>query len=190
MLIVEYVVVVDPSNNVLTRLHVSCFLGALRFNGSPALKISLGWAIALAGLSLSSVGSPINTANAEAGFPGWDSISIIYYDPGQEDAKNNFVEQAANDLKEELEKVSGTTFNIETATRPATGIFISVDPNLPEFESRNHEAFKLLTDSNGVHITGKSPVAARHGTYAFLETLGYRYAALRRQRPQQIPLAE
>lgn len=42
-------------------------------------------------------------------------------------------------------------------------------------DSKNDEAFKLYFDSNGVYITGKTPIAVRHGAYTLLEKLGFRW---------------
>lgn len=118
-------------------------------------------------------GAPSFAAPASA--PGWSELTTIHYDPAQDDEANGFLEQAATELQSNLEEASPESFSVATSTPPATGIFLRVDPTHPDLTDRNEEAFKLVTDASGVHITGKSPIAVRHGAYTFLEELGYRW---------------
>ncbi|MFH1423351.1 MAG: DUF4838 domain-containing protein [Candidatus Nealsonbacteria bacterium] len=110
------------------------------------------------------------TSLTQAAFPGWDNLSYIYYD----DPANNFLQQAADELKNSLGQ-AGKTLTITNSSPPAPAIYLRVDASLPEFSSRGEEAFKLSSDSDGVYITGKTAIAARHGAYAFLEKLGFRW---------------
>ena len=109
------------------------------------------------------------------GWPGWDSITAIYYNPAQDNADDKFMEQAAAELKDHLLK-AGKTLAINTGSKPVAGsIYFEVDSGHPELASKNSEAFKLYADSNGVYITGKTPIAVRQGVYTFLEKLGFRW---------------
>jgi len=119
----------------------------------------------------------------QAAVPSWDNLTTIFYDPTQDGAEydyygktiGNYMEEAASELKSNLEQVSGKTFTIDTSEPPSQGIYLRVDPNNVELVSKNEEAFKLFTDESGIHITGKTPIAVRHGAYTLLERLGYRW---------------
>ena len=112
--------------------------------------------------------------SAQAAFPGWSKIDTIYYDPSQDDPDNLYLEQAATELKTHLEQVQGT-YTISTTTPPVTGIVLTVNPSHPQLTNRNEEAFYLFSDSNQITITGKIPLAVRHGAYALLEKIGFRW---------------
>jgi len=145
----------------------------MRINHSVGVFIGVFTALTLVlGLAFSILHS--SSSSAQANFPGWSNIATIYYNSSQEDPNNTFLQQAADELKLQLEKVSGT-YTITTTSPPSTGIFLVVNPNLPALAGKNHEAFQLLTDSQGIHITGASPVAVRHGAYTLLERLGFRW---------------
>src|SRR3989344_5413626 len=132
-----------------------------------AIVISLLIVIAAATYGVFQVpGFFVNVSSAAS--PGWDNINIIYYNPTQDDAAK-YLAQAATELKTNLEQVAGKTFTIDTTTSPATGIYLDVNPKHPELAARNEEAFKLLSDASGLHITGKTPLAVRHGAYTLLE---------------------
>ncbi|MCI0439441.1 MAG: DUF4838 domain-containing protein, partial [Chloroflexi bacterium] len=115
-----------------------------------------------------------NAADSYAPFPGWSSINAIHYTPFPDDP-NDFLGDAAKELKTHLEQVAGSAFAIQTASVPSTGIFLSVAPDLPELAALGPESFKLFTDADGIHIIGVSPVAVRHGVYTLLEHLGFRW---------------
>ena len=109
--------------------------------------------------------SPLAGKVEADGWGGWDAIDTIYYDPAQEDPNNNFLGQAATEIRDGLQK-AGKTLTITTASRPASGgIYIEVNPSHSEFTDRNEEAFKLYSDADGIYITGKTPFAVRHGAY-------------------------
>ena len=112
-------------------------------------------------------------------FPSWAGLTTIYYDPAQDNVDNQFILQGANEIRAHLELVATeTTFSIVTTpsgTGTDTAIFLVDDAALPEFADKNDEAFKLFSDASGVYITGKTPLAVRHGAYAFLEKLGFRW---------------
>ena len=117
---------------------------------------------------------PVQTASAD-GWAGWGAIDTIYYNPSQDDPTNAFLAQAATELRDELQKV-GKTLTITTASAPPSGsIYLEVNPTHPDLASRDEEAFKLYSDANGIYITGKTPLAVRHGAYTLLEKLGFRW---------------
>ncbi len=121
-----------------------------------------------------SAGPFVNKAEAD-GWAGWNAIDTIYYDPAQDDAANGFIEQAATELRDHLQQAS-KTLTITTASRPGSGsIYLDVDPANVELADREEEAFKLYSDTNGIYITGKTPIAVRHGAYTLLEKLGFRW---------------
>jgi hypothetical protein len=116
----------------------------------------------------------LRTAKA-SGWAGWDAIDTIYYDPTQDDPTNKFLEQVATELRDDFQKV-GKTLTIATSSRPDSGsIYLEVNSNHPDLTGRNDEAFKLYSDANGLYITGKTPLAVRHGTYTLLDKLGFRW---------------
>src|SRR3989344_4545400 len=120
-----------------------------------AIVVSLLIVIAAATYGLFQLpGVFVNVSNAAS--PGWDNINIIYYDPAQDNAAK-YLQQAATELKTNLEQVAGKTFTIDTTTSPSTGIYLKVDPTHPELATRNEESFKLFSDSSGLHIIGKIP---------------------------------
>lgn len=114
------------------------------------------------------------TFPTKAAFPGWDNLNYIYYNPAEDDATNNFLQQAANELKNNLGQL-GKVLTIATSQPPGPAINLRVDAALPDLSSKNDEAFKLYSDSNGIYITGKTPIAAREGAYTLLDKLGFRW---------------
>ncbi|OHA74113.1 MAG: hypothetical protein A2940_00475 [Candidatus Wildermuthbacteria bacterium RIFCSPLOWO2_01_FULL_48_29] len=112
--------------------------------------------------------------SAQAAVPSWNNLTTIYYNPAQDDPANKFIEQAANELKANLGQ-AGKTLTVVTTPAATPAITLTVDAALPELAGRNDEAFKLFSDANGIYITGKTPIATRHGAYALLEKLGFRY---------------
>ncbi|MFH1423350.1 MAG: DUF4838 domain-containing protein [Candidatus Nealsonbacteria bacterium] len=112
----------------------------------------------------------------QAAFPDWGSINVIYYDPSQDDPANKFLEQAANEIKNSLGQAPlNKVLTITNTSPPAPAIYLNVDANLSDFSTRGDEAFKLYSDVSGIYVTGKTAIAARHGAYAFLEKLGFRW---------------
>ncbi|MFH1423880.1 MAG: DUF4838 domain-containing protein [Candidatus Nealsonbacteria bacterium] len=119
----------------------------------------------------------ILTFPAQAAFPGWDNITTIYYDSSQDDPTNKFLEQAANEIKNNLGQAPvGKILTITTNTSPpAPAIYLSVNASSSDFSTRGDEAFKLYSDADGIYIIGKTPIAVRHGAYTLLEKLGFRW---------------
>lgn len=101
-----------------------------------------------------------------------DNIQAIYYNPSQE--SGSYLSKASSDLKKYLEKAAKRSFDISTSTPPATGIFLTVDPSLPELQGKNDEAFQLKADESGIRVTGKTALAVRDGVYTLLEIMGFR----------------
>ncbi len=132
----------------------------------PFLSLLFAGTLAVSWLS----GAPTTAAAA----PTWSGMSAIYYDPSEDDPAEQYLKEAAEELKLHLEKVSGT-YTITTSAPPSTGIFLAVNAADAAFTGKNDEAFRLFTDAAGIHITGKTPIAARHGAYALLEELGFRW---------------
>lgn len=106
---------------------------------------------------------------------GWDAIDTIYYDPSQEDVFNPFLETAASELDTYLEQMSGRSFSVVTATIPeAPAIYLHV--NSAELSEYGDEAFRLVTNNDGISITGKTALGVRWGAYYLLdEILGVRW---------------
>lgn len=128
-------------------------------------------------LTIFAASSPlIKSSPAKAsGWAGWDAVSTIYYNPAQDDADNHYLQQAATELRDNLQEV-GETLTITTSSRPASGsIYLEVNSSHPDLIGRNDEAFKLFSDSNGIYIAGKTPIAVRDGAYTLLEKLGFRW---------------
>lgn len=119
--------------------------------------------------------SPFAPKTQAVGWPGWGGINTIYYNAAQDNATNKFLVKAAAELRDNLQK-TGKTLTITTASRPVSGsIYLEVNPAHPELAGRGDEAFKLYADANGIYITGKTALAVRHGAYALLEKLGFRW---------------
>lgn len=117
--------------------------------------------------------SPVSSADAAS---EWSAINKIYYSPSQEDANNNFLQTAANELKLFLGNV-GRNLDIVTGSIPSEGaIFLSVNASLPQLAGMSYESFHIFVNEAGIHITGKTPLAVRHGAYYLLdECLGFRW---------------
>src|SRR4030042_4325184 len=118
----------------------------------------------------------VHSARAD-GWPGWDGINTIYYNPTQEDTNNPFLQTAAGELETYLEQMSGWAWSVVTNTSPdPPAVYLVVNASLPALATYGDEAFKLVIDSNGVTITGKTALACRHGAYYLLdEKLGVRW---------------
>jgi hypothetical protein len=121
----------------------------------------------------SSYNSVTTAAKISKGTNGWEGISQIYYDLAQEDAYDTFLEEAADELKLHLDEALSTTFTIVNEMPEAPAIYLSV--NATALSEYNDEGNHILTDFDGVHITGKTPIAVREGAYLFLEELGFRW---------------
>jgi len=145
-----------------------------KFPARKLLSLPVFATAAIISVALSVAIFNLASTPVQAAVPSWDKLTNIFYDSTQEDPDNGYLKQAATELKTHLEQSSSLTFTITTASPPSTGIYLSVNPSHPDLTSRNEEAFKLLSDSTGLHVIGKSPVAVRHGAYTLLEKLGYR----------------
>ncbi|KKK93069.1 hypothetical protein LCGC14_2696570, partial [marine sediment metagenome] len=66
---------------------------------------------------------------------------------------------------------SGWTWNVAQGDVPGPALRLDVNSLL----AGNNDAVHIESDSNGVRITGKTPIALRHGAYIFLEKLGCRW---------------
>jgi hypothetical protein len=122
--------------------------------------------------------SLVSPAPAEAAdWAGWNGISTIYYNPAQEDARNPFLQTAASELETYLEQMSGRPWTVVTGSSPAApAIYLTVNGADPQLAGRGVEAFRLVLDSNGVTIIGKTALAVRWGAYYLLdEKLGVRW---------------
>ncbi len=126
---------------------------------------------------LFSVISPFITAPAAKADDGavWDAINTIYYNPSQEESNNTFLYTAAQELKTYLQQMSGRAWTVVTNTPPVPpAIYLAVDATM--LAAHGDEAFRLVVDSNGVTITGKTAIACLWGAYYLLdEKLGVRW---------------
>src|SRR3990167_1854256 len=78
-----------------------------------AIVVSLLIVIAAATYGLFQVpGVFVNVSSAAS--PGWDNINTIYYDASQDNSAEEFLQQAATELKTNLEQVAGKNFTIIT----------------------------------------------------------------------------
>ncbi len=71
--------------------------------------------------------------------------------------------------------MSGQAWNVVQGDVVGPAIRLQVNPTAPEFAGRNDEAVRLISDSSGIRIIGKTSLAARHGAYIVLEKLGVRW---------------
>jgi hypothetical protein len=133
----------------------------------------------LALLLLFSASSPfIVSNNAKAlDWVGWNAINTIYYNPNQEDPNNSYLATAASELDNYLTTMSGRSWIVVTSSNPGgAAIRLVVNASAPEFTNRSDESFHLVANSNGIYITGKTPIAVREGAYYLLdEKLGVRW---------------
>ncbi|HEY4712545.1 MAG TPA: hypothetical protein VIH69_07750, partial [Dehalococcoidia bacterium] len=118
-----------------------------------------------------------STPSARASdWAGWGAINRIYYNPAQEDAYNPYLATAASELETYLEQMSGKPWNIVTAAPPASpAIYLTVDAAASALNGMGVEAFHLVSDANGIRITGHTALAVRHGAYDVLDRLGVRW---------------
>jgi hypothetical protein len=87
-----------------------------------------------------------------------------------------FLVRAADELKVHLEQISGRPWHTVEGDIEGPAIRLTVDPSAgPLAAIDDLEAVWLKTDGQGVRITGKTPIAARHGAYLLLEELGVRW---------------
>ena len=145
-------------------------------SGYPAL-LKKSVILVLVCLTIFSVSSPLIKASPAraSGWAGWDAINTVYYNPAQDDADNQYLEQAATELENYLPQ-AGKDVTITTTSKPASGsIYLEVDASLPDLAGKNEESFRLLSNSNGIYVTGKTPLAVREGAYTLLEKLGFRW---------------
>jgi hypothetical protein len=107
---------------------------------------------------------------------GWDAINTIYYNPAQEDAYNTYLATVAGELETYLEQMSGRSWNITTGASPASPtIYLTVDATAPDLDGLGEEAYHIVSDANGISITGHTALATRHGAYELLDRLGVRW---------------
>ncbi|MBI2933784.1 MAG: DUF4838 domain-containing protein [Planctomycetes bacterium] len=146
-----------------------------------AVGISLVMACLLGGCKKGSDSAPPAEGGSIAPEPpppttwsGWDGLQTIAI-VGQDDPTNHFLQQAAQELQTYLGSMSGRTWSVQSSDIQDPAIRLDVNAALPEFAGRNDEAVKILADPDGIRITGKTPIAARHGAYLLLEKLGVRW---------------
>ncbi|MBI2932441.1 MAG: DUF4838 domain-containing protein [Planctomycetes bacterium] len=101
----------------------------------------------------------------------WESIDTIY----SQNLSDPYIEQAAQEIKTHLDPLKAGPMVLSSAPPAGPAIVLEVNPGLRYLEGRNDEAFYLFADERGINITGRSPVAVRHGAYALLEKLGFRW---------------
>ena len=78
-------------------------------SGYPAL-LKKSVILVLVCLTIFSVSSPLIKASPAraSGWAGWDAINTIYYNPAQDDADNQYLEQAATELENDLPQAERT----------------------------------------------------------------------------------
>ncbi len=110
------------------------------------------------------------SANASS-WAGWDGIDTIAILP----TSDLYLNTAAQELQTYLGQMSGRSWTIVQGDVGGPAVRLDVDPDLPEFAGRSDESVQILADTDGIRITGKTPVATRHGAYVLLEKLGVRW---------------
>jgi hypothetical protein len=139
----------------------------LAFSRAVALLL-----IFLIAFPVSSSFIPVRTAQA-SDWAGWDAINKIYYDAAQDDA-NSCLAKAAGELDTYLTQMSGRSWTVVTNAPPAPpAVYLAVNASM--LVGHGDEAFRLVVDSNGVTITGKTAFAARDGAYRLLDRLGVKW---------------
>jgi hypothetical protein len=104
----------------------------------------------------------------------WLGMSDIFWNPAQEDALNPYLETATGELDTYLSDMSGWSWDVVTSPPVAPAVYFSV--NSTQLSAYGDEAFRLVKDSNGVTITGKTARACRNGAYYLLdEKLGVKW---------------
>ena len=112
------------------------------------------------------IAAPAVSASSWAGWDGIDTIAIL-------PTSDVFLDTAAQELKTYLEDMSGRAWTIVQGDTADPAIRLDVNPDKPEFADRNDEAVQIVSDASGIRITGKTPIAARHGAYILLEKLEF-----------------
>ena len=102
-------------------------------------------------------------------WPGWSALGSVMVHLGATSA-DSYLITAAEELQTYLGQISGRTWNLVQLNPgdPDPGgpaIRLKIDSSDPSLSGRNDEAVRLLTDDQGIHITGRTPIAVRHGAY-------------------------
>ncbi|MFC2071744.1 DUF4838 domain-containing protein [Chloroflexota bacterium] len=142
-------------------------------NWKRRIFLSLASILLLIFLIICTTGSPfISAPVAAAGsWAGWGSMDTIAILP----TSDEYLDTASQDLKTYLDEMSGRAWTIVQGYIDPPAIYLNVDNTTDNLTSRGNEAVELLADDNGIHITGKTSLATRHGAYILLDKLGYRY---------------
>lgn len=119
--------------------------------------------------------SPSEAPAQTSAFPGWNSINKIYFDPDEDTGLDAYLADGTADLEKQLESVRPDSFVVTTTPPSGAAVRVRVQRELPAFANKNDNAFRLVSDETGITITGKTPLAARHGIYAMLHVLGFRW---------------
>ena len=119
----------------------------------------------------------INGVSADIGslWGEWFDLATIYYNPAQESANNTYLADAATELETWCEAITENSWSVNTTDQPDLGIFLSVDATLPHLSALNDEAVNVYTSTDGIHVIGKTAIAARNGAYFLLEKMGMRW---------------
>ena len=86
---------------------------------------------------------------------GWDALDTIV-NLAVTDTEG-FLTTAAEELQTYLGDMSGRTWLIVETDISGPAIRLKVDPSDASLSGRNDEAVRLLTDDQGIHITGRTP---------------------------------
>jgi hypothetical protein len=82
----------------------------------------------------------------------------------------------ATELAAYLRRITGAEFEVKAGAEQKGGIFLAVKDTFPirnTYDGR--EAYSIVTDEDGVHLTGATDMAVSHAAFAFLEELGCRW---------------
>jgi hypothetical protein len=120
--------------------------------------------------SIAVVSAPVSSASA-AGWSGWAGMTKIAILP----SSNEFLTTASLELQTYLGRMSGRTWTIVNGDTTGVAVRLDVQPASSAFTGKNDEAFRIVLDSTGVRITGKTAIAAREGAYTLLNKLGVRW---------------
>lgn len=82
----------------------------------------------------------------------------------------------ATELAAYLKQMTGAEFEVKAGAEVKGGIFLALKDAFPirnTYDGR--EAYSIVTDEDGVHLTGATDMAVSHAAFAFLEELGCRW---------------
>jgi hypothetical protein len=114
-----------------------------------------------------SCGAAVNILRSYEGFEGFTKI---YWNTAQEDANNPYLEDAAEELQTYL-GLMGLALNITNVLPAAPAVYFSVNSTHATLAGMGDEAFELLSDEDGLTITGTTALACRHGAYYLLDNV-------------------